>query len=149
MGDHYRYNTGMPVKRVPPSEAAKLLEAGYRYVDVRSSPEFQTGHPPGAYNIPLNQMLPGRGMVPNPEFEVIVAKYFGKDDPILLGCASGPRSLRAAEMLMLAGYTDIIEMRGGWNGERDSFGRIAAPGWRDSGLPIETDAPGRTWEELK
>ncbi len=139
----------MPVKRVPPPEAADLLASGYKYLDVRSIPEFQGGHPPGAYNIPLNHMVPGRGMVPNPEFEVAVTRHFGKDDKLVLGCASGVRSLRAAEMLQAAGYTDVLDMRGGWNGERDASGRTAVPGWKDAGLPIETEAPGRGWEELK
>ena len=139
----------MPVKRVTLPGAAELLKNGYKYLDVRSIPEFQAGHPPGAYNIPLNHMMPGRGMVPNPDFEAIVTRHFGKDEKLMLGCGSGPRSLRAAEMLQVAGYTEVVDLRGGWNGERDPYGRVAAPGWRDSGLPVEMDAPGRTWEELK
>ena len=41
----------MTVKRVSPQEADRLLrEAGYVYVDVRSIPEFDAGHPTGAFS---------------------------------------------------------------------------------------------------
>lgn len=140
---HYRYNTAMPVKRVPPAEAAELLRNGYTYVDVRTVPEFQAGHPPGALNIPTAIVAPGRPPTPNPGFEAAVARRFGKDDKIVLGCGSGGRSLRAAELLVAAGYTGVIDMLGGWNGDRTTRG------WRDAGLGVESDAPGRTWEDLK
>jgi rhodanese-related sulfurtransferase len=44
----------MPVKRVTPEQALELMRAeGYSYLDVRSVPEFDEGHPEGAYNVPL------------------------------------------------------------------------------------------------
>ena len=62
----------MPVKRVSPEEARDLMEKeGYTYLDVRSIPEFEAGHPKGAYNIPLNHMGPGV-MSPNPDFMAVV-----------------------------------------------------------------------------
>ncbi len=41
------------VKRVTPPEAAALLAEGWIYLDVRSIPEFDLGHPTGAVNVPL------------------------------------------------------------------------------------------------
>ena len=41
------------VKRVTPPEASTLLGEGWVYLDVRSIPEFDDGHPPGAANVPL------------------------------------------------------------------------------------------------
>lgn len=139
----------MPVKRVNPPEAKTLLDQGWAYVDVRSVPEFEAGHPAGAYNVPLMHFLPGRGMTPNPEFQPIFARHFKPGDKVVVGCKSGGRSLRAAEMMAAAGYTDVIDMRGGFEGERDMTGAAIVAGWRESKLPIETAAPGRTWEELK
>jgi rhodanese-related sulfurtransferase len=140
----------MPVKRVTPPEAAALVQAGWKYVDVRSIPEFVDGHPAGAYNVPILHLMPGRGMVPNPEFEAVVASAFAKDDKLVLGCRSGGRSLRAAEMLQAAGYTSVVDMRGGWDGERDPMGRVEVQGWRDAGLPAaKTAEAGRSYEELK
>lgn len=139
----------MPVKRVLPPAAAELLGQGYRYVDVRSVPEFAGGHPEGAYNVPIAHMVPGRGMVPNPDFETAMNKHFAKDDKLVFGCKSGGRSLRAAEYLASRGWTDVLDMQAGFDGERDMSGRVLIPGWRDAGLPVATAAPGRTWDELK
>jgi rhodanese-related sulfurtransferase len=138
----------MAVKRVLTDAAAALLADGYTYVDVRSVPEFEAGHPPGAYNVPLIHRVPGRGPMPNPEFGLVMEQQFPRDARLLIGCGSGYRSLRAAEMLIGAGWTDIVEHQPGWEGARDAFGRLAR-GWRDSGLPVETAAPGRTWNDLR
>ena len=149
MVGHYRYNPGMSVKRVLADEAAALLAQGYTYVDVRSVPEFQAGHPRGAWNVPLLHRVPGRGPMPNIDFEAVMQRRFPKDAKLVLGCAAGGRSLRAAEMLLAAGYTDVIDCLPGFEGARDAAGRVVAKGWRESGLPVETEAPGRTWDELK
>ena len=139
----------MPVKRVTPAEAKELVDQGWKLVDVRSIPEFEAGHPAGAYNVPLMHFLPGRGMAPNPEFAAVMEKVFAKNEKLVFGCKSGGRSLRAAEMLASAGYTDVVDMRGGFEGERDMMGHAVVPGWKEAGLPVEAAAPGRTWEELK
>ena len=47
----------MSLTRVSPKDARDLMEKdGYAYVDVRSIPEFEAGHPEGAYNVPLLHM---------------------------------------------------------------------------------------------
>jgi rhodanese-related sulfurtransferase len=149
MVEHYRYNSAMPVKRVLAKEAADLMAEGWKYVDVRSIPEFERGHPAGSYNVPLVHVVPGRGRMPNDEFEAVMGRRFGKGDKLLLGCATGQRSLRAAEILLGAGWTDVVDVQPGFEGERDIYGRVVSVGWRDSGLPVETEAPGRTWEDLR
>ena len=138
----------MPVKRIPPKEAAKLLEEGWTYVDVRSVPEFESGHPSGAWNIPLMHFAPGRGMSPNPEFAAVFQKHFGKDDRVILGCKTSGRSLRAAELLSGLGYTSVVDMQGGFEGERDASGRVITQGWKESGLPVDT-AADKSWDKLK
>ena len=140
----------MPVKRVTPAEAKELVDQGWKFVDVRSIPEFEAGHPAGAYNVPLMHFLPGRGMTPNAEFAAVIEKTFPKDDKLVFGCKSGGRSLRAAEMLAGAGYTNVVDMRGGFEGERDMMGAAVVPGWKEAGLPVATAATaGRTFAELK
>ena len=138
----------MSVKRVPPSEAKRLLDAGWRYVDVRSIPEFEAGHPDGAYNVPLMHFLPGRGMSPNPDFLDVLVRRFAKDDKLIMGCKTGGRSLRAAELLAAQGFSSVVDMQGGYEGEKDALGRTLVPGWKDSGLPVASAAAGRTYEEL-
>jgi rhodanese-related sulfurtransferase len=135
-------------KRVLPKEAAALLEEGWAYLDVRSIPEFDEGHPAGAANVPLNHFQGGR-MVRNPDFQRVVEASFPKDAKIVVGCKTGNRSLQAATMLEAAGYTSVVDMRGGFHGERDGFGRASLPGWAAEGLPVETTAaPEKTWAEL-
>lgn len=138
----------MPVKRVAPDEAARLLEEGWKLIDVRSVPEFAQGHPSGAYNIPIMHKTPA-GMEPNSEFVQVVEARFGKDDKLVLGCGSGNRSLRAAELLESRGYTRIVDMRGGMRGEGDGAGGIACEGWLARGLPLSSSAEaGHSYEEL-
>jgi rhodanese-related sulfurtransferase len=128
------------VKRVTPPEAAALLAEGWSYLDVRSIPEFEGGHPAGAANVPLLHFDQGR-MAPNPDFQRVVTANFAKDAKIVVGCKAGGRSLQAAGLLEAAGYTSVIDMRGGFHGEHDGMGRVACAGWTESNLPVETSAP--------
>ncbi len=139
----------MAVKRISPKEAHTLLSEGWVYLDVRSVPEFEAGHPTGAKNAPLMHMGPG-GMSRNQEFLAVVSASFAREEKLVIGCKSGGRSQQAAMMLEAAGFTNLLEMRGGWSGEADAFGRLAEAGWSALGLPTETAAqPGASWEELK
>ncbi len=133
--------------RVSPDEAKKLLDAGYVYVDVRSEPEYAAGHPKGALNVPVAHAEAG-GMKPNPRFVEVMKKLFSPDAKIVVGCKAGGRSLRAAEALTAAGFTDVVDQKAGWDGVRDAFGALREPGWSPSGLPSETTTPGGAYAEL-
>jgi rhodanese-related sulfurtransferase len=135
-------------KRILPKEAAALVEQGWTYLDVRSIPEFEQGHPTGALNVPLLHFQNGR-MAPNPDFQRVVEANLAKDAKIVVGCKAGGRSLQAATLMESAGYTNVVDMRGGYHGERDNFGRATVAGWADEGLPVATDsAPDKTYEAL-
>lgn len=122
----------MAVPRVSPAEAAALLEQGYVYLDVRSVPEFEAGHPAGAYNIPLLHMS-GFGLTPNADFLAECGRAFPQDARIVVGCRSGSRSLQAASMLVAAGYANVVDQECGFEG-------AAQPGWRQAGLPVAREA---------
>jgi rhodanese-related sulfurtransferase len=131
-------------KNATPEEVQALVAEGYVYVDVRTEAEFNSGHPPGALNVPVSA-----AGVPNPEFVPVLERALGTDAKIVLGCQAGPRSRRAAQALLAAGFTDIVEMPAGFGGGRDEFGR-ALPGWKQKGLPIETGAPaGQSYADVK
>lgn len=135
------------IRRILPEEARQLLDQGYVYIDVRSEPEFELGHVPGAFNVPLRHRGP-TGMVDNPDFLRVMEQAFGKGERLLLGCGSGPRSMKAAQVLSSAGYTDLVELKTGWDGSRDAFGRLE-PGWSKKGYPVETGAPeGRKYADV-
>jgi rhodanese-related sulfurtransferase len=136
------------VKRVMPAEAANLLKEGWSYLDVRSIPEFDQGHPVGAANIPLLHFQGGR-MAPNPAFQRVVEASFPKDSKLVIGCKSGGRSLQAAGLLAAAGYTNIVDLQGGFGGEHDALGRASSPGWAAAGLPVATTAEaGKSYADL-
>ena len=136
------------VRRVSVVEAKKLVDEGYAYLDVRTTEEFGARHPSGAINVPLS--LPGpAGSTANPEFLDVILRVFPTDAKIVVGCSTGVRSLRAAEMLLAAGYTDVVEMRAGLDGARSAFGSKTEKGWADEGLPVSSGADRGSYFEVK
>lgn len=135
--------------RVTPPEAAELLKQGWRYIDVRSVQEFDAGHPQGALNVPLLHMQNGR-MIGNPDFQSVIEANFSKGEPLVIGCKMGGRSLQAATLMEAAGFTQLVDVRGGFSGEKDPYGRVSVAGWADAGLPVSTKAAlGSSYEELQ
>lgn len=141
----------MEVRRITPEEAKQLLDSngGYVYLDVRTVPEFEAGHVVGAKNIPVVEPDPYGRMALNPRFLEIVEATFPKDVKCITGCQKGGRSLKAAEILLRAGFTNVVDMRGGFGGETDEMGRLTFPGWAPRGLPTTLDAaPEDRYENL-
>jgi rhodanese-related sulfurtransferase len=133
----------MPVRRVSPEEAKALMDEGYQYVDVRSIPEFDRGHPAGSYNVPLLNMGPN-GMAPNPDFIAVMEKRFPKDAKLVIGCKMGGRSAQACQVLESRGYQNLVDQRGGFEGQPGNLG------WQPSGLAVATQAaPDHTYDHLK
>ena len=121
--------------RISPQEAREHVAAqGYVYVDVRSVAEFEGGHPEGAYNVPLLEVSPS-GMVPNEDFVTVMQRVFPTDAKLVVGCRSGVRSAKACAALEAFGYTNLVDQRAGWDGVKDTFGRLVEPGWSGAGLP--------------
>jgi rhodanese-related sulfurtransferase len=134
--------------RVTPQEAVELMVKGYVYVDVRSIPEYQQGHPKGAVNVPFMHHEAGR-MVLNPEFMAVMEKLYAKDAKLVIGCKSGGRSMQAATLMERVGFSGMVDMRGGFDGERDPHtGQMGLPGWSRVGLPVETTTAGGSYEEV-
>jgi hypothetical protein len=42
-------------------------------------------------------------------------------------------------MLQQAGFQDVSNLLGGFGGMRDPTGKVSAPGWASSGLPVSND----------
>src|ERR1700730_6852888 len=101
--------------RIAPKEASDKLAEGWTYVDVRTTQEFEAGHPAGSVNVPLMHGG-GAGMSPNPDSVRVMVASFAKDAQIIVGCKSGGRSLRAAQMLLAEGFTNVLDQRAGWDG---------------------------------
>ncbi len=96
------------------AEAVRLMnrEKGV-LIDVCEPAEFAQGHPTGARNVPLAS-LDGHKELPS-----------NKALPLIVSCATGSRSSRAATLLRKAGYQNVVTLSGGLRA------------WRDANLPIE------------
>jgi len=136
------------VRKVSASEANELRAGGWTIVDVRTEDEFAAGHAVGAYNVPFLLSVSGQ-MVPNPEFSLVFERTFTRDARLVLSCAAGGRSAKAAAVLEQRGYSSLADLRGGFNGARDAFGQLTEKGWLAAGLPIEHVSDGRGYAELK
>ena len=93
-------------------ELADALESGASLVDVRMPEEYVQAHVPGAVLIPLPELRWRASEVP-------------KGERVYLICASGSRSLAAAEALNRAGW-DTVSVVGG------------TKAWAEEGRPIDT-----------
>ena len=132
----------MDVKRIDPEEARGLLdsEEGYICLDVRTEEEFAAGHVPAAVNIPVVEKNPtGPGLVPNPDFSSQVEQQFGKGRKNITLCLRGARSMHAATMMMALGYTEVVDMQGGYDAEMDAGGNVVVEGWARRNFPTTTD----------
>lgn len=90
-------------EKISMSEGLKRMESDEDYIllDVRRADEFESGHIPGAVNLP-NEMI-GTEEIPSlPD----------KMQTIYIYCRSGNRSKQAADKLLALGYTNIIEFGG-------------------------------------
>jgi len=140
----------MPHLTKNPAGVKELLERDpeYVYVDVRSVEEFEQGHVPGSYNIPI-LFKTAHGMQPNPDFLSAVTRRFPKPQKIVFGCRSGGRSERACELLAQQGYAGLVNMAGGFHGAADMGGNVVEPGWAACGFDTtKQPQPGRSWKEL-
>ena len=138
----------MSVERIKPAEAAERMSQGWTYVDVRSVEEVAAGHPEGAYNVPFMNKGP-RGLSANRDFVEVMSRRFDKDARIILGCKSGGRSLAAAKALVAAGFSQVVDMRGGFSSEVAPSGAVTCAGWQAESLPVSSQLePGRSYEEL-
>lgn len=138
----------MSYRTVMPPDAKALLDGqGWAYLDVRTPEEFDSGHVPGAYNVPVFVRGP-RGMSENPDFVRVVRAHFAPGAQLVVGCAMGGRSAQACEILSAQGYQGLANMQCGFSGTRDASGR-ALPGWQGLGYAVEkAPAAGRSYAEL-
>ena len=130
----------MAIKQITPQQAHDLLrqDSQIMYLDVRTEAEFSAGHPQSSVNIPVFFFQAQGTPSPNPDFLKVVEANIPKETTIIVGCQAGRRSQHGAEILEQAGYTNLANMMGGFGGGPDQSG-APLPGWRDAGLPVNTE----------
>lgn len=98
-----------------PAEVAPLLARGeVAVVDVRGRTEWEAGHLPGVPNISVGYLAEHLAELPT-------------DRPVVLHCQGGGRSAIAASVLQARGFTNVVNLVGGYGA------------WEQSGLPVTRD----------
>ena len=128
------------MKNLQPKEAYDWLQAhtDALFVDVRMEIEsLYVGRPPSVVNVPWYE-YPDLQPDAVGFAQTVATEATGKDQPLLLLCRSGQRTLAAGKALEAAGFTDVQHVVHGFEGELDEqFKRSTVSGWRFEGLPWE------------
>lgn len=104
------------VKSLEPGAATQLYNRDQaQFVDIRGDAEFHKGHLPEALNVPQSSLSKGLGAKLEKD----------KARPIIVYCTSGMQSGRAASTLKKQGFTNVYQLKGGFNA------------WHSAGFPIE------------
>jgi rhodanese-related sulfurtransferase len=85
-------------------------------LDVRAGSEFETGHIPGAYHVPLDEVS---------KHAPALASTLAKTDVVLV-CMSGGRAQQAHEKLAAAGLSGASVLTGGMNAWQAAGGSVKA-----------------------
>jgi len=126
------------------TDANALLAAddSITYLDVRTVGEFSESHPKGASNIPIFVANDAGAFERNVDFLSVVGKNFDKSAKIIVGCRSGSRSKKAQRAMIDAGFTNVVNMLGGFFGKRSVVGKTIIEGWSQLDLPTESGVGG-------
>ena len=110
--------SGRPFGTIPQLEPVDLVESlrhgRVALIDVRSSAEWRSGHIHGARHVPLGYLLDHVGDL-------------RKDMAVVVQCQSGARSSIGASLLRARGFTQVINLSGGFSN------------WLKAGLPTVTE----------
>ncbi|KAK4525531.1 hypothetical protein GAYE_SCF13G3439 [Galdieria yellowstonensis] len=115
------------VESVHPSEAhRKKQNEAWKHLDVRTEEEYKAGHAKDSICVPVMVRGQDGKLQDNPMFLQDVSKFFKKDDKIVVSCLKGPRAMKAIEKLREAGFSQLVNVEGGFEK------------WQESALPVET-----------
>ena len=114
------------IREVSPGEAVVVREQSPNtaFLDVREQTEWDEGYIPGAIHVPRGHL--------ESRIESALPNH---DHPVVIYCAAGTRSALAAVTLAQMGYTDVVNMSGGFQQ------------WKTMGLPWQL--PPKLTEEQK
>lgn len=113
-------------------------------VDVRTRAEYEfVGHPDlpnGAPNIPV-KFYPDWRL--NEDFVSKVKERFNENNRLVMICRSGGRAKAAAEILLGAGFNQVLYVTDSFEGKKDRNGHRTVDGWKVNRLPYTYDAIDR------
>jgi rhodanese-related sulfurtransferase len=94
------YLSRMGIKQLRPRDLDQIK--GVMLLDTRTDKEYKEGHIPGAVHIPLADVG-------------AKAKKLRKDKGLVVYCQNGNRSIWAIKRLMGMGFTNLYNLKGGYN----------------------------------
>jgi len=94
------------------ARAREMLDEGAVLIDVRTSQEWNAGHAPAAFHMPLDNLERHTGRLSDGTLVVTI-------------CKSGMRSAKAARLLAAKGHT-VASVKGGMFAWQRSGGRVVA-----------------------
>lgn len=128
------------MRNLLPKDAWALLQQQPEalFVDVRMEIEsMYVGRPPGVHTIPWYE-YPDLQPDPAAFVAAIDREARSRDRTVVLICRSGQRTVTAGLALEAAGFTDVVNVLHGFEGDLDGrFHRSTLNGWRFDGLPWE------------
>ncbi len=102
------------MKQIGITQATQLSNrSNALFLDIRDTPDYDTGHIPDSVHIPLKQLS---------ERSAELEKY--RDRPVIAYCRSGNRSTSAGSALKKLGFENVYNLSGG----------ISA--WQSANLPV-------------
>jgi hydroxyacylglutathione hydrolase len=96
--------------------ADRMVNDDVTVIDVRGRTEWEAGHLPDVANIPVGYLTDRLAELP-------------RDRPLVVQCQAGARSAIAASVLRAKGFTNVINLTGGFSE------------WEAGGFPVEREAP--------
>jgi len=124
------------------------------FIDVRTPAELEFIGAPKMINANVPYMLNDFSdwdvkkkrfkKLPNSNFTVLMEEQLeengmSKDDKIILMCRSGSRSAKAANLLHMAGYSNVYTVVDGFEGDKSKSaktkGQRVVNGWKNANLP--------------
>ncbi|MCH8814093.1 MAG: hypothetical protein IH957_03205 [Chloroflexi bacterium] len=111
------------IKEPTAEEAAVQIKASANVLilDVREPGEYAAGHIPNALNVPRGLLEPMADL----EYPKREPRLEDRNQKIIVHCASGVRSIFAADVLQVMGFTDVESMADGFTA------------WEQQSLPVE------------
>jgi rhodanese-related sulfurtransferase len=97
-------------------QAYQKYQQGVFFLDVREQSEWDTFHIPNTTHIPLEELSNRLNELP-------------RDQPIVVVCLTGHRSAQGRDILVNAGFTDVVSMTGGLTA------------WSSAGYPLDGTRP--------
>ncbi|MGR9116929.1 MAG: rhodanese-like domain-containing protein [Gammaproteobacteria bacterium] len=104
----------------PMLAVAKMNSSNVSIIDVREPHEFIKGHIENAINMPLGKLADHLKQLDRQQ-----------DNPIVVVCQTGSRSVPACKTLTKSGFTDVYNIIGGMQA------------WEDSKLPIKISSKNK------